>query len=69
MDVTVVVRPDAVIATVEDNGRGFDPGEVKNGRLGLVGMRERASLFGGRLEIESSPGRGAAVTAELPLNG
>jgi signal transduction histidine kinase len=69
VDVTVVIRPDAVVATVEDDGAGFDTAKVKDGRLGLVGMRERAGLFGGRLEIESSPGRGAAVTAELPLDG
>jgi signal transduction histidine kinase len=69
VDVTVVTRPDAVVATVEDDGHGFDPAGVKAGRLGLVGMRERAMLFGGRVEVESSPGRGAAVTAELPLDG
>ena len=67
VEVTVVTRPDAVIATVEDDGRGFDPDRVRDGRLGLVGMRERAALFGGRLSVESSPGRGAAVTASLPL--
>jgi two-component system, NarL family, sensor histidine kinase DevS len=69
VDVTVVTRPDVVIATVEDDGAGFDTERVKDGRLGLVGMRERAALFGGRLEIESAPGRGAAVTVELPLDG
>jgi signal transduction histidine kinase len=69
VDVTVVTRPDAVVATVEDDGRGFDPRSVADGRLGLAGMRERAALFGGRLEIESSAGRGTAVTAELPLDG
>jgi signal transduction histidine kinase len=69
VDVTVVTRPDAVIASVEDDGCGFDPVAVRHGRLGLVGMRERAALFGGRLAVESSPGRGAAITAELPLDG
>jgi signal transduction histidine kinase len=69
VDVTVVTRPDVVIATVEDDGAGFDTERVKGERLGLVGMREQAGLFGGRLEIESAPGRGAAVTVELPLDG
>jgi signal transduction histidine kinase len=67
VDVTVVTRPDAVIATIEDNGRGFDPAAVASGRLGLAGMRERANLFNGHLRIESAPGHGATVTAELPL--
>jgi signal transduction histidine kinase len=67
VDVTVVTRPDAVIATVEDDGCGFDPAAVAAGRLGLAGMRERAGLFNGRMQIESSPGQGATVTVELPL--
>jgi signal transduction histidine kinase len=69
VDVTVVTRPDAVVASIEDNGTGFDTGGVTEGRLGLVGMRERASLFDGRLRVESTPGRGTTVTAELPLGG
>jgi len=68
VDVTVVTRPGAVVATVEDDGKGFEPGRVAAGRLGLAGMRERASLWGGRLRVESSPGRGTTVTAELPLD-
>ena len=67
VDVTVVTRPDVVIATVEDDGCGFDPAAVAAGRLGLAGMRERAGLFNGRMQIESSPGQGATVTVELPL--
>jgi two-component system sensor histidine kinase UhpB len=67
VDVTVVTRPDVVIATVEDDGCGFDPAAVAAGRLGLAGMRERAGLFNGRLQIESTPGCGATVTVELPI--
>jgi signal transduction histidine kinase len=67
VDVTVVTRPDVVIATVEDDGCGFDPAAVAAGRLGLAGMRERAGLFNGRLQIESTRGRGATVTVELPI--
>jgi signal transduction histidine kinase len=68
VDVTVVTRPGAVIATIEDNGRGFDPEHVTPGRLGLAGMRERAAIWGGRVVVESTPGRGTTVTAELPLD-
>ncbi|MEP6641892.1 MAG: GAF domain-containing protein [Gaiellales bacterium] len=67
IDITVVTRPDAVVATVEDNGDGFDPDKTTPGRLGLTGIRERVSLFNGRVRIEATPGRGTALTAELPL--
>jgi two-component system, NarL family, sensor kinase len=57
---------------VSDNGKGFDPqsvlagGEASTGS-GLRGMRDRLELFGGRLELFSSPGRGTLLTAEVPL--
>jgi PAS domain S-box-containing protein len=55
---------------IEDRGRGFDPDfAVKAPRSGgLIGMRERALLLGGRLIVESSPGSsGTTISAELPL--
>jgi signal transduction histidine kinase len=56
------------LATIEDDGPGFDVEEAaRQGRLGLLGMRERASLLGGTLEIESSPGKGTTVYARIPL--
>jgi two-component system, NarL family, sensor histidine kinase DevS len=69
VEVTVVTRPDAVVATIEDDGSGFDTEAITEGRLGLVGMRERAGLFNGRLRIESSPGAGATITVDVPLDG
>jgi signal transduction histidine kinase len=53
---------------VADDGSGFDPDEAAalSRRLGLVSMRERAEALGGRLEIESAPGRGTTVVAEVP---
>jgi PAS domain S-box-containing protein len=55
-----------VRAEVADDGRGFDPASVREG-LGISGMRERASALGGRLEIESEPGKGTSVKVEVPL--
>jgi len=54
---------------VEDTGVGFDPQEIhaKNPTSGLSGMRERASLCGGQLEIESKPGSGTCLMAEFLL--
>jgi len=55
---------------IEDAGAGFDVGAAlaAGGSAGLSGMRERAALLGGHLTIESTPGAGASLTAELPLH-
>ncbi len=58
-----------VVATVEDDGRGFsiaDLGRAGGFRLGLLGMHERARSVGGSLAIESAPGRGTRVRVEIP---
>lgn len=52
---------------VEDEGRGFDPKMVGLGHQGLVGMRERVELVGGKLLLESAPGEGTRVQVRLPL--
>lgn len=64
--VQVALAPDGdmLAVNVSDNGRGFTLGEA-NG-LGLVIMRERAQLLGGRLQIETAPGKGTTVRARLP---
>jgi len=52
---------------IQDWGIGFDPAEVKKTRYGLAGMKERARLFGGTTEIDSSPGHGTRIIVTLPL--
>ncbi|MFL6237419.1 MAG: histidine kinase [Thermoanaerobaculia bacterium] len=59
--------PGRVRLTVQDDGRGFVPGENAGSRFGLIGMRERARLLGGGFLIESSPGAGTRITADIPL--
>jgi signal transduction histidine kinase len=56
-----------VKAVVEDDGRGFDPEKTNHDGHGLVGMRERLALLGGRLEIESARDAGTTVAAEVPV--
>ncbi|HEU5207060.1 MAG TPA: GAF domain-containing protein [Gaiellaceae bacterium] len=56
-----------VTLVFHDDGRGFDPTGVRDGSLGLVGMRERVALLGGRLTIESSEDAGTMLKAEVPL--
>lgn len=54
---------------IEDAGAGFDPAEVasRQASSGLAGMRERATLLGGQITVESAPGRGTLILVELPL--
>lgn len=54
--------------SIVDDGRGFSVTGVRRGDgQGVIGMRERARLLGGRLQISSSPGKGTHVTARVPL--
>ena len=67
--VTLDWAEDRVVLTVRDDGRGFIPREHRHGPsdgIGLYGMRERASLVGGMLRIDSRPGAGTTVTVEVP---
>jgi signal transduction histidine kinase len=57
----------SVKAVVEDDGQGFDPENTRDGGFGVVGMRERLSLLGGRLRVESRPGAGTTIAADVPL--
>jgi signal transduction histidine kinase len=57
---------------VKDNGRGFIYSEQEppaSAGLGLLGMRERASIAGGSLTVDSAPGKGTRITLRVPLNG
>jgi len=69
--ITVEFSDNAVQLTVQDNGRGFTPplsaeDGAASGKLGLMGMRERARLLGGTLAIRSEPGRGATLVVNVP---
>jgi two-component system sensor histidine kinase UhpB len=57
---------DEIVLTVEDDGRGFDSALVATAS-GIRGMRERALLVRGRLDVDSAPGRGTVVTLRAPL--
>jgi signal transduction histidine kinase len=58
---------------VKDDGEGFDLAELeksydRQGKLGLLSMRERAEMIGGRLSVKSVPGEGTTVTLNVPLS-
>ena len=70
--VTLAFQPSQVRLLVEDDGRGFDPEQVlqrtnPGSGWGLLGMKERASLIGGQVEIDSTPGKGTRITTAVPL--
>jgi signal transduction histidine kinase len=58
---------DIVRVAIEDDGVGFDPAKVPKSRYGLRGIRERARLLQGRADVDSLPGQGTVVRAELPI--
>ena len=66
--VRVVRGDDEVTLEVRDDGAGFQPGTPrKSGSLGLAGLRERAQLLKGTVQIDSAPGAGTTVHAAIPI--
>lgn len=64
----IASRPNGHVSMViEDDGSGFDPQSAPPGRLGLVGIRERVELVGGRVEVESTPGPGTTRIVRVPI--
>jgi len=69
VEILLSQREGEIVLTIADNGRGFRLKSKKNHLkgLGLTGMKERASLIGGVLDLESSPGKGTTVHVRLPV--
>jgi signal transduction histidine kinase len=63
--------PNAICLKIKDDGKSFQAQRVmhskRNTRLGLIGMRERLEMVGGKFVVESSPGKGTTVQAQIPL--
>ncbi len=69
VDMLLNIRNDRIIAIIEDDGIGFTPiSPTIDRHLGLFGMRERVEMLGGKLTIESSPGKGTAINVEVPYD-
>ncbi|QYJ15654.1 hypothetical protein Rxycam_01480 [Rubrobacter xylanophilus DSM 9941] len=69
IEVLLTLTPGEARLRVEDDGRGFDPSPASSGQHGILGMRERARLLGGWLEISKVPVGGTRVEATVPLEG
>jgi PAS domain S-box-containing protein len=74
-DVKVSIRKlhGALCLEIHDNGKSFDVERVlfakKHKRLGLLGSRERVEMVGGKFGVESAPGQGTTISAEIPISG
>ncbi len=67
-------RGSSIVAEVEDDGLGFDVAAVEEkyaerSSLGMMNLRERSSLVGGKTVIQSAPGKGTKVSVTLPIRG
>ncbi len=68
-EVDLIYTPDSLTLRVTDNGRGFDPAKDQGEGFGLQSMHERLAGLGGRVEVESSLGKGTIITCSCPLEG
>ncbi len=71
VSITINYLTDEAVLVIEDDGLGFDTEAdaihtTEGSGFGLIGMKERALLVGGRLEIESTPGSGTAILVRVP---
>jgi signal transduction histidine kinase len=71
VEVSIQKLPDCICMKIQDDGKAFEVERVLQGkgskRLGLLGMRERLEMVGGRFEVQSAPGRGTTIQAQIPF--
>jgi signal transduction histidine kinase len=67
VSILLVRSETSATVVIEDDGQGFDPADVREEGMGIIGMRERVELHEGRLTLESTPGSGATLVVEVPL--
>jgi two-component system sensor histidine kinase DegS len=58
---------DRIRIEIRDWGTGFDPRHVKRDSFGLIGIRERVRLLGGKHRIQTAPAQGTRIVVELPI--
>ena len=65
--VTLAQRPGGYALTIQDDGKGFDPGAERDPTsLGLIGLHERAQMLGGRISISSASNAGVRIAVTFP---
>ena len=66
-ELALVRRDGAIVLRIADNGVGFDPGDQSGSGIGLRSIDERVRLTRGRVQVETGPGQGTAVTVRIPI--
>jgi len=71
VEISLEQRDSAIYVSIMDNGRGFDLDKVLHPEspergFGIIGIQERVSLLGGKIDIQSSPGFGTQISIEIP---
>ncbi len=68
VDIALKVNAGTLLLEVHDNGKGVAPSQIENTKsLGILGMRERALLFEGKVDIDGAPGKGTRVSVSIPV--
>ena len=68
LDIALIKDKDGISATIEDNGKGFDPQQLgEESGIGLKNMKARIDYLNGSIDFDSSPGKGTLVAIHLPF--
>ncbi len=67
VNVSLSMDAESLTLEIRDNGRGIEFGDARNLGHGLVGIRERSLMLGGRMEIATAPGGGFSISIRVPL--
>ena len=68
VDIALKVNAGTLLLEVQDNGKGIADAQIENTKsLGILGMRERALLFEGKIDIDGAPGKGTRVSVSIPV--
>jgi signal transduction histidine kinase len=66
-EISLQYQHDQIVLRISDNGIGIDPGAIpEESRYGLVGLNERVRMLGGKVEIDSQPGKGFSLLTSIP---
>ncbi len=68
VEITLQLDDTVCVVEVHDNGKGFDQASGRRNSFGIVGMRERALMLGGDLEITSEAGEGTVLRLRIPID-
>ncbi len=67
VDIVLAEHGPDYLLEVRDDGRGFEPGQSWRNAFGLLGMRERGTMLGGELTLDSAPGKGTRISVRVPV--